>query len=176
MKKNIFGRKLKRDTKERKALFKSLLTSLVLKERIKTTEAKAKAIKSEADKLISKARKGKLLAQRLLSVYLHPKAIEKMISDIAPRFENRKGGYTRIIKLGERLSDNARMVIMEWVEKKEAIEPKLDEFGEPSPKVSEGKRKTVKEEKTKKNKAAKKRIVAKKENKKIVKPRLKKSK
>ncbi|MBI2031410.1 MAG: 50S ribosomal protein L17 [Candidatus Levybacteria bacterium] len=118
MKKNVFGRKFKRDVKERKALFKSLLSSLVLNERIKTTEAKAKAIKAEADKLISKARREKKLAQRLLSVHLYPEAVEKVISEIAPRFENRKGGYVRIVKLGERLSDNARMAIMEWVEKK----------------------------------------------------------
>jgi len=117
MKKNVFGRKLKRDTKERKALFKSLLSSLVLKERIKTTEAKAKAIKKDAEKLISKARKEEKLAKKLLSAHLTPQAIKKLITEIAPRFENKKGGYTRILKLGERLSDNAKMAIIEWVEK-----------------------------------------------------------
>lgn len=125
MKKKIFGRKLKRDVKERKALFKSLLSELVLNEKIKTTEVKAKAVKAEADKLIRKARKEKRLAQRLLSAHLHPKAIKKIVSDTALRFGERKGGYVRIVKLGERLSDNARMAIIEWVEKK-AAKPSIE--------------------------------------------------
>jgi len=162
MKKNVFGRKFKRDIKKRKALFKGLLSALVLNERIKTTEAKAKAIKAEADKLISKARKEEKLARKLLSVHLHPEAIEKLISEITPRFKNRNGGYVRIIKMGERLSDNARMAIMEWVEKKEIIKPELDEFGEGKIAKKEDKKKRIKEI-TKKEKIVKKQVEVKKQ-------------
>lgn len=117
MKKNVFGRKLKRDVNERKALFKNLLTSLVLEERIKTTEAKAKAIRSAADKLITKAKNGGANAYKNLHPDINQAAVVKIISDIAPRFATRTGGYTRIMKIGKRrVADNAHMVYMEWTE------------------------------------------------------------
>lgn len=125
MRKNIFGRKFKRDINERKALFKLLMSSLVLREKIKTTQAKAKAIKGEVDKLITKARKEKVLARKLLSSHLTPKAIDKLLSEIAPRFKERHGGYTRIVKTGRRLSDGARMVLMEWTESAVLKSPNL---------------------------------------------------
>lgn len=117
MKKNVFGRRFKRDIKERKALFKSLMSSLVLKERIKTTEAKAKAIKGDVDKLITTVKKNQDFARRFLTKSLSPEALEKLISKVVPRFKNRESGYTRIIRLGKRVSDHAPMVIIEWVEK-----------------------------------------------------------
>lgn len=123
MRKNVFGRQLKRDKNERKALFKSLLTSLVLYERIQTTEAKAKAIKGDADKLITKARKGGLEAYRLVEPYIASIAVKKLLNIIAPRFVNRQGGYTRIIKVGRRLKDNAAQVILEWTEKAPVVIP-----------------------------------------------------
>src|SRR3990167_8433526 len=116
MKKNVFGRRFKRDIKERKALFKSLMSSLVLKERIKTTEAKAKAIKGDVDKLITTVKKNEDNARRFLTKSLSPEALEKLIGKVVPRFKNRQSGYTRIIRLGKRSSDHASMVIMEWVE------------------------------------------------------------
>jgi large subunit ribosomal protein L17 len=130
MRKNVYGRKFKRDKDERKALFKTLLTSLVLNGRIKTTTQKAKAIKPDADKLITKARKESILAKRLLERDLLPSAIEKLMKEIAPRFANRKGGYTRIIKLGNRFSDNASTAILEWVEMEEIVTP-VKEVKEP---------------------------------------------
>jgi len=117
MRKKVFGRQFKRDKNERQALFKGLLSSLVLEERIETTEQKAKAIKGEAEKLVAKAKKETVLAKKLLGKKLNPKAIEKMISDVASRFNDRNGGYTRIIKIGRRFGDDANMVILEWVEK-----------------------------------------------------------
>ena len=123
MRKNVFGRKFKRDRNERKALFKGLLTSLVINGRVKTTHEKAKAIKSDADKLITKARKEPVLAKRLLERDLMPQAIDKLMVEIAPKFKNRNGGYTRIIKLGNRFSDNASTAILEWVEGEEVILP-----------------------------------------------------
>ncbi len=134
MKKNVFGRRFKRDIGQRKALFKSLMSSLVLNEKIKTTEAKAKAIKAEADKLITKARKEEKLARKLLSVHLNPPAIEKLITQIAPRFEKRQGGYTRIVKIGQRQSDSARIVLMEWTEGIQGPELKVRNLEKPESK------------------------------------------
>jgi len=126
MKKNVFGRKFKRDTNERKALFKNLLTSLVLKERIKTTEAKAKAIKGAADKLVTKAKKGGVNVYKSLHPDVNQDAVVKLIADIAPRFATRHGGYTRIIKIGKRrVADNAPQVYIEWTESAAGANSKL---------------------------------------------------
>jgi len=122
MRKHISGRKLQRDTNERKALFKSLMSSLVLHESITTTEAKAKAVKGAIEKIVTKAKKQAKQAkqaERILRAHFSDSVLKKLINDIAPRFANRPGGYTRIIKLGNRLQDNAKMVKLEWVEKKE---------------------------------------------------------
>jgi large subunit ribosomal protein L17 len=124
MKKHVFGRQLKRDANERKALFKNLLTSLVIEERITTTEAKAKAIRSAADKLVTKAKKGGPEAYRRLAPDVRYDAVEKLIKTIAPRFADRQGGYTRIIKVGNRVADNAPQVVMEWVVREERSEMK----------------------------------------------------
>lgn len=116
MRKNVFGRQLKRDTNERKALFKSLMSALVLKERIKTTEEKARAIRGQVEKLVTKAKIKGEASRSILSAYLLPNALDKMIKEIAPRFKERPGGYTRIVKLGRRFGDDAMMVLMEWTE------------------------------------------------------------
>lgn len=117
MRKNVFGRNFKRDTNERKALFKSLMSSLVLDERIKTTEEKSKAIKGQVEKLVTKAKKGGTHVESLLSPHLNAKAIKKMTTEIAPRFSDRPGGYTRIVRMDRRFSDNASIVLIEWVER-----------------------------------------------------------
>ena len=122
MKKHIFGRKFKRDINERKALFKGLMSSLVLHEKIETTEPKAKAIKGEIDKLVTNAKKESMLARKLLSDKLSPEALEKMIKDIAPRFNKRQGGYTKMVRLGKRFGDDATMVLLEWVEQRQVVE------------------------------------------------------
>ncbi len=126
MKKNVFGRRFKRDTNERKALFKGLMSSLVLKERIKTTEEKAKSIRGQVEKLVTKVmKKNSESLSSSLGKYLTPPAMQKMIAEIGPRFKDRNGGYTRIIHMGNRFSDNASMVIMEWVEGEEIKNEKL---------------------------------------------------
>ena len=159
MKKNVFGRKFKRDVNQRKALFKSLMSSLVLKERIKTTLAKAKAIKADVDKLITRVKKGEDEARRLLGKSLSQDALEKLITKVAPRFKERSGGYTRIIRLGRRVSDHASMVIMEWVEKeivdvveKEPARRSLGEGGEKS--VGKKEKKAIKKKSTVKTSSA----------------------
>ncbi len=119
MRKNVFGRQFKRDVNERKALFKSLLSELVLHERIETTLEKARAIKSDADKLITKAKyDDKLHARILLQPLVSSTAVMKLIDDLGPRFADRQGGYTRIIKLGRRFNDNAQTAFIEWTESK----------------------------------------------------------
>ncbi len=141
MKKNVFGRRLKRDTNERKALFKGLLSSLVLQGRIKTTQEKAKSIKGQADKLIAIALKGEAIADSYLQRYLIPNAIKKIVRQIAPRFKKRGGGYTRIIKLGNRQTDSASMVLMEWVEGETVVE---DVKKEESLQLKKGKKTKIK--------------------------------
>jgi large subunit ribosomal protein L17 len=141
MRKNVFGRNLKRDTKERKALFRSLMSSLVLDERIKTTEEKAKSIKGQVEKLVTKAKKGGTHVESMLSPHLNAEAIKKMTTDVAPRFAGRPGGYTRIIRLDRRFSDNASLVIIEWVEK-----PKVLTTTQISDKKVVAKKETVKAE------------------------------
>lgn len=127
MKKKVFGRKLQRDTNERKALFKGLINDLVLKESIQTTLEKAKAIRSQVEKLITKAKRKGTLSTRLLQPYLSENAYKKVLEDLAIRFASRPGGYVRIIKLGSRFSDNASMAVIELVEKKEMTQPKTDQ-------------------------------------------------
>lgn len=111
----IFGRKLKRNSKERKTLFKGLISSLILRGRVKTTEAKAKSIKGQIDKIVSKAKKGTLDARRQLLATLNQGAAEKLLNEVIPSFSNRSSGFTQIIKVGPRKGDSAPMVLLQWV-------------------------------------------------------------
>ncbi len=122
MRKQVFGRKFKRDKNERKALFSGLISAMVLNSSIKTTEEKAKAVRGDIEKMVTKAKKGEG-SRRLLQSMLTKSEIDKMINEIAPRFKNRPGGYTRLIKTGRRFNDDASMVIMQWVEGEEVVVP-----------------------------------------------------
>lgn len=116
MRKRIFGRRLKRDKNARRALFRSLMRAFFLHGRIQTTEAKAKAIKGRLEKFVTKAkRRGETARGELLKSF-DKDIVDKLITEIAPRFESRPGGYTRFVKLGGRVKDNASMVLLEWVE------------------------------------------------------------
>jgi len=107
---------LDRKKAPRKALLRNLATNLVLYEKIETTEAKAKSLKPVIEKLITKAKKGDLHARRELIKYLYlENAVKKMIEEIGPRYKDRKGGYTRIIKTKARQGDAAKMAIIEFV-------------------------------------------------------------
>jgi large subunit ribosomal protein L17 len=123
MKKNVFGRKLSRDKNERKALFTSLMSALVMKERIVTTEAKAKAIRADVEKLVTKAKQGSNAAKLVLQQSLSKEAFEKMLNEVAPRFGDKQGGYIRLIKMGKRFGDDAPVVVMEWTEVTQTIVP-----------------------------------------------------
>jgi large subunit ribosomal protein L17 len=122
MRKQVFGRKFKRDANERKALFNSLISGMIKKGRIETTEQKAKAIKPDLEKMVTKAKKGDS-ARRLLQADLAPYELERMVTVIGPGFKKRAGGYTRIIRKGKRFNDNASMVLMEWSEMEEVSLP-----------------------------------------------------
>jgi large subunit ribosomal protein L17 len=115
MKKQKKGRVFSREKSQRKALLLSLGRALVMHEKITTTEAKAKEVAPFVEKLITKAKKGDLAARRQLALYCTRDLVKKLIEDIAPRFESRAGGYTRIHKLGQRSADSARMAIVELV-------------------------------------------------------------
>ncbi len=120
MLKRIYGRKFNKDINQRKALFRGLMRSLALNESIKTTESKAKAIKGEFESHITKAKRGES-ARYHLTKHLSEDAVDRLIKDIAPRMKERSGGYTRIIRMGARVKDNAEMVLLELVEKGEKI-------------------------------------------------------
>lgn len=111
------GFKLSRSSAHRRALFRNLMTELFRHERIKTTETKAKAIRAEAERLITLARLGDLHSRRLILREISDKQIvDKLIHVIGPDMADRPGGYTRIVKLGPRLGDNAPMVYIELVD------------------------------------------------------------
>jgi large subunit ribosomal protein L17 len=145
MRHRVKGKKLGRDSGHRKALFKNLINALILREEIKTTESKAKAIRGLVDKLITQGKAGTLHARRLIAAFLANKqAVNKLVDEVAPRFGSRPGGFTRIIRLGRRRGDDAMMVKLELVEKKEEEKPKKKKV---SKKVQETKKtkKRVKE-------------------------------
>ncbi|OGY43681.1 MAG: 50S ribosomal protein L17 [Candidatus Buchananbacteria bacterium RIFCSPHIGHO2_01_FULL_39_14] len=110
------GKILDRKKAPRKALLRSLATSLILYEKIKTTKAKAKTVRPLVERLITAAKKNDLNSRRkLLSVLYHKKAVAKALEVLGPRYQERAGGYTRIIKLGRRQGDNAEIAQIELV-------------------------------------------------------------
>lgn len=116
MRKRVKDKKLNRNAPQRKALYRSLTVALVEHGQIKTTLAKAKAVRPKIEKLVTIARKGDLnTRRRLLKSIPQKKIVEKMIKEIGPRFENRPGGYLRIVKLGPRPSDQTEMARLEFV-------------------------------------------------------------
>ncbi len=115
MRKRKVGRKFSRKSDPRRALIRSLLNSFFDKEKIKTTEAKAKEISRISEKFITKSRNNNLAATRFFARYFEEDMVRKLVKEIGPRYKNRKGGYTRVIKLGQRKSDGARMAIIELV-------------------------------------------------------------
>lgn len=115
MRKRNKGKELSRPNNQRKALLKSLASSLFLHGKIRTTEAKAKQLKVVAEKYITRARDNKISNQRLLLKVLSPDITKKLTNEIAPQYLSRQGGYTRITKLGPRKSDGSKMVIIELV-------------------------------------------------------------
>lgn len=117
MRHKMAGRSLSVSTGHRKALFRNLVTDLLAYEKIKTTEAKAKEIRGIVEKMITLGRDGGLNARRQLLAFIYDKkVVDKVFNDLAQRYAERAGGYTRITRLGRRLGDGASMVKLELVE------------------------------------------------------------
>ena len=117
MRHNKSGRRLGRKTSHREAMFRNMVTSLLNHEKITTTDAKAKEIRSVAEKMITLGKRGDLHSMRLAASYIREKSVvTKLFASIAPRYKDRSGGYTRIIKLGLRHGDTAPVSIIELVE------------------------------------------------------------
>ncbi|AQQ51800.1 50S ribosomal protein L17 [Planococcus lenghuensis] len=123
-------RKLGRTSSQRKALLRDLTTDLIVHERIQTTEARAKELRSTVEKMITLGKRGDLHARRQAAAYIRREtvtatdeageettvfALQKLFNDVAPRYADRQGGYTRILKLGQRRGDGAPVVIIELV-------------------------------------------------------------
>lgn len=111
------GKKLGRDSAHRKALYANLAASLIDHGRIKTTEAKAKAVRPIAEKMITLGRRGDLAARRQALAYLRTQEIvHKLFAEVGPRFADRNGGYLRIVKIGPRAGDGAEMAYLELID------------------------------------------------------------
>ncbi|PYZ95628.1 50S ribosomal protein L17 [Alteribacter lacisalsi] len=116
-------RKLGRDSSARKALLRDLTTDLIINERIETTESKAKELRSVVEKMITLGKRGDLHARRQAAAFVRSEladdegttAVQKLFDDVAKRYEDRQGGYTRVHKLGPRRGDGAEMAIIELV-------------------------------------------------------------
>jgi len=117
MRHNSAGRRLGRTTSHRIAMFRNMVTSFLQHEKITTTDAKAKELRSIAEKMITLGKKGDLHATRQAAAYIRDKkVVTKLFTEIAPRYTERPGGYTRIIKLGIRPGDTAPISVLELVE------------------------------------------------------------
>ena len=111
------GKKLGRDSAHRKALYANLAGSLIEHGRIKTTLAKAKAVRPIAEKMITLGRRGDLAARRQALAYLRSnEVVHLLFAEVAPRYSDRSGGYTRIVKIGPRAGDAAEMAYLEFVD------------------------------------------------------------
>lgn len=108
------GKKLSREKKQRNALIKHLASALILNEKIKTTQTRAKVLKTFVEKIISKSKAGSISSRRYLASVLSDKAAKKTFDTLGPRYKNKPGGYVRIIKLPPRISDGAKITLVEF--------------------------------------------------------------
>jgi large subunit ribosomal protein L17 len=142
--------KLGRTAEHRKALLANQVCSLIVHRRIKTTLAKAKAVRPLAERMVTLGKNGSLHARRnALSILRQKDAVKKLFDDIAQKSTNRNGGYTRIVKLGQRKSDSAPMAFLEWVDAAQVTEEKSAEEKKARRKEAEPKEKEAKREEPK---------------------------
>jgi len=113
------GRKLNRTAAHRKALMRNLVKALLLREQIQTTDAKAKELRRWADRMVTLGKKNSVHARRLAFSYLGSRRlVQRLFDDVAPRFQSRSGGYTRVLKIGPRRGDAAPISLVEFTERK----------------------------------------------------------
>ncbi|GAB4292949.1 MAG: hypothetical protein Kow0098_13440 [Ignavibacteriaceae bacterium] len=128
MRHRVKGRKLNRTASHREALMRALATSLLKHKRIKTTVAKAKEARSFTERLITKARKGDLHSKRQVMKLIKDKdVVKELFSEIVPKIGDRAGGYTRVVKLGNRIGDAAPMAVIELVDYNDIATAKAEE-------------------------------------------------
>ncbi len=121
------GRKLNRTSAHRKALFRNLVTSLIDHEQVRTTDAKAKELRRFADRMVTLAKRGSLHARRQALAFIRSRrVVAKLFDEVAPRFRERPGGYTRMVKLGHRHGDAAPMSIIELTDRGEAAKAEAE--------------------------------------------------
>lgn len=148
MRHRVKGRKLSRTHSHRVALMNSLATSLLKHKRIKTTLAKAKEARRHVESLITKAKRNDLHARRHVMRFVHDKeAVKELFNDVISKVGDRPGGYTRVIKLGNRIGDAASMAILELVDYNDVITKKAEENKEKKDAKKEAKAKAKQEEK-----------------------------
>ncbi|MBU1178888.1 50S ribosomal protein L17 [Patescibacteria group bacterium] len=115
MKHQVKNRKFGRKRDERKAFLKSLMSSLIKHEKIETTEARAKEIRSKIEKFVTRAKIDNLANRRFLAKYFQKTLVKKMTEELGPKYLNRKGGYTRVVKSGFRRGDGSDLAVIEFV-------------------------------------------------------------
>ncbi len=140
------GKKLGRNTSHRRALLRNLVTSLVMEERIETTEAKAKALRPQVEKMITLGKRGDVPSRRAAAGYLMTsEAVDKLFATVAPRMGDRNGGYTRIVRTGFRIGDGAEKVYIELMGSEQVIDEKRQKRAEARAKRAEEARKALEE-------------------------------
>ncbi|GMT47506.1 MAG: 50S ribosomal protein L17 [bacterium] len=134
MRHRVHKKNFGRNTLQRKALFRNLMVDLFMHERIETTVAKAKVIRSLAEKVVTLGKRGDLHSKRTALAYVPNRAaIAKLFSEIAPRFSKRNGGYLRVVKTRTRLKDQAPLAVLEFVDYEEKqVEQKTTKKGKDS--------------------------------------------
>ncbi len=132
-------RKLGRDNKHRKSMLSTLTKQVIMNESITTTETRAKETRKFVDKMITYGKKGDLVSRRKALAFLNndKNIVDKIFNDLAKRYENRNGGYTQILKLGERRGDDSLMVILKLVEEPTKVEDKKKTSKKESKEASE---------------------------------------
>jgi len=117
------GRKLGRSSPHRAALYRNLVRELLARDRIETTDEKAKEIRRYADRMVTLGKQGTLAARRRAIAFIgDPKVVGRLFTDVAPRFADRPGGYTRVVKLGTRVGDAAKLSMIELTGTSESVE------------------------------------------------------
>jgi len=142
-------RKLGRDNKHRRSMLATMTKQVVMNESITTTDTRAKEVRKFVDKMITYGKKGDLVSRRKALAFLHndKEVINKIFNDLAKRYEKREGGYTQILKLGERRGDNALMVVLKLVEEKKPAKTEDKKAEKAEKKADKKEKKDKKEEK-----------------------------
>ncbi len=146
MRHRVGGWKLGRNTEHRRALLRNLVTSLIVEERIETTVPKAKAMKPQVEKMISLGKRGDLAARRQAGSYLMTREAVEKLFEIAPRFGDRNGGYTRIVLTGVRKGDGGQKAFIELLGAEKVIDAKREKRAEVRAKRAEELRKQMEEQ------------------------------